>query len=244
MKTTPEFYSLLPPSYLDFITKFGGTKLYRQNNHYQVGVFNSVQIKTFKNGEKYLKIGYFDDSEAYFKYSLLISGQESPVYEWNDEGFEKIADSFIEWLTIRCQDARDTYTEIEWQEIWNGAKPFTSEEEAIVLARKQFQWQVIKFDENLNLEILVQNNSNLTLPYLTIGIKAIDSTDKSQIWESSLHLNVSHIKPQQEGIVEHHIHQKLFTPINTEFFQISDPLPEERNKYWEFQKMKTTVDIK
>jgi hypothetical protein len=234
-----EIYSLFPPSYVAFISKFGGAKLYRENNYYQVGVLNTPQDKIIQSGEKILYIGYFNDSEAYFKYSLLTPGKESPVYEWNDEGFEKIADSFLEWLTIRCQDARNTYTDLEWKEIWNGPKPFTSEEEAIVTARKQLRWQVVEFDENRNLKIAVKNNSNLILPYLTIGMRAIDATFEGRIWESNLHINVSSIEPGQESFVEHHIHQHLFTPINTEFFQPPDPLPSERDKYWEFQKLRT-----
>ena len=231
--------SLLPPSYIAFISKFGGAKLYKKNTGYQVGVLNPPQKKILKSGEEFLCVGHFDDLEAYFKYSLLIPGKDSPVYEWSDEGFEKIADSFEEWLTGRCEDARNAYTEKEWEEIWNGSKPFTSEEEAIVRARNKFQWQVVEFDENRNLKIAVKNNSNITLPYLTIGMRTTDPTELGRIWESGIYVNVSNIKPGQEGVVEHHIHQNLFTPINTEFFQVSDPLPEERDKYWEFQKLRT-----
>lgn len=239
-RTIPsEIYSLLPPSYIAFLSKFGRVKLYRENAYYQVGVLNPPQDKIIRSGEKLLHIGYFNDSEAYFKYSLLKPGKESPVYEWTDEGFEKIADSFSEWLTRRCEDARDTYTDLKWEEICNGSKPFTSEEEAIVAARNQFQWQVVRFDENRNLKIAVKNNSNIILPYLTIGMRATNPTDSGRIWESGIHINVSNIQPGQERIIEHHIHQNLFTPINTEFFQPPDPLPEERDKYWEFQKLRT-----
>ncbi|KYC35523.1 hypothetical protein WA1_06770 [Scytonema hofmannii PCC 7110] len=239
MSMPSDIYSLLPPSYVAFLSKFGRAKLYRENAYYQVGILNPPQDKILKSGEKVLHIGFFNDSEAYFKYSLLIPGKESPVYECTDEGFEKIADSFEEWLTIRCEDARDAYTDSKWEEIWNGPKPFTKEEEAVVIARKQFQWQVVGFDENRTLKIAVKNNSNLILPYLTIGMRAIDPTEEGRIWESGLYIDISSIQPGQESVVEHHIHQNLFTPINTELFQVSDPLPEERDKYWEFQKLRT-----
>jgi hypothetical protein len=239
-RTIPsEIYSLLPPSYVAFLSKFGGAKLYRENAYYQVGILNPPQNKILKSGEKVLHIGYFNESEAYFKYSLLIPGKESPVYEWSDEGFEKIADTFEEWLTIRCEDAHNAYTDLKWEEILNGSKPFTSEEEAVVTARKQFEWQVVGFDENRTLKIAVKNNSNIILPYLTIGMRATDPTEEGRIWESGLHISVSNIQPGQESVIEHHIHQNLFTPINTELFQVSDPLPEERDKYWEFQKLRT-----
>ncbi len=178
-KTVPsDIYSLLPPSYVAFISKFGGAKLYKKNTAYQVGVLNPPQKKIFKNGEELLCIGHFDDLEAYFKYSLLIPAKESSVYEWSDEGFEKIADSFEEWLTIRCEDARNAYTEMEWEEIWNGSKPFTSEEKAIVKARNKFQWQVIEFDENRNLKIAAKvSNIKSSQPFILEAqgwIKSID----------------------------------------------------------------------
>jgi len=224
----------LPPSYVAFVRKFGGAKLYRRNNYYEVGVLNPPQEKILNNGERLLHIGHFDDSKAYFICSELISGRESSIYEWTEDGFEKIADSFEGWLIIRCTDARESYDAKEWEEILKSPKPFTSEEEAIVEARKHFQWQIVEFDENSNVKIAVRNNSNLVLPYLTIGMRTKNPTQDGQVWESQIHLNISDIQPGQEHIIEHQIHQQIFTPDNTEFFQLAVPAPEERYKYWKF----------
>jgi len=213
-----ELSSSLPPSYLAFITKFGGAKLYRRDGYYQVGVLNLPQEKTLNNGEKLLLVGYFDDAKAYFICSELIPGREAPIHEWTEDGFEKIADSFEEWLIIRCTDVRESYDAKEWKEILNGSKLCTSEEEAIVEARRQFQWQVVGFDKNRTVKIAVRNNSNLVLPYLTIGIKTKNPTQNGQVWESGIDLNVSDIQPGQDRIIEHQIHQQIFTPDNTEFF--------------------------
>lgn len=225
----------LPPSYVAFVRKFGGAKLYRRSSYYEVGVLNSPQEKIFNNGEILLRIGHFDDSKAYFICSELIPGREASIYEWTEDGFEKIADSFEEWLIIRCTDARESYDVKEWEEILKGPKPFTSEEEAIVEARKHFQWQIVGFDENSNVKIAVRNNSNLVLPYLTIGMRTKNPTQDGQVWESAIRLNISDIQPGQEHIIEHQIPQQIFTPDNTEFFQLAVPTPEERDKYWEFK---------
>lgn len=223
----------LPPSYLTFITKFGGAKLYSRNNYYEVGVLNPPQEKTLNNGEKLLLVGYFDDVKSYLICSQLIPGKESPVYEWTEDGLEEIADSFEEWLTIRCTDMRESYDAKEWKEILNGSQRFTSESEAIGEAKRQFQWKVVGFDNNRNVKIAVRNNSNLVLPYLTIGIKTKNPIQNGQVWESGISLNVSGIQPGEEHIIEHQIHQPIFTPENTEFFQLTVTVPEEQHKDWE-----------
>jgi hypothetical protein len=95
----------------------------------------------------------------------------------------------------------------------------------------------VEFDKNRNVKIAVKNNSNLVLPYLTIGMKIKKSTQDSQVWQSGIYLNVSDIQPGQERILDHQINQEIFTPDNTEFFQLAEPLPEERQEYWELSKL-------
>ncbi len=238
LESSKEFYLAFPPSYLAFITKFGGANLYRYNNYYQIGVLNPPQQKILNNGQKLWVIGHFDDSKAYFLASQLQAGRESPIYEETEDGLEKIADSFKKWLAIRGIDARELYDDTEWKEILNGPKPFTDEEKAIVKARKLFQWHVVEFDKNGNVKIAVRNNSNLVLPYLTIGMKMKNPTQDSEVcWESGIYLNVSDIQPGEERIIEHQIHQQIFTPDHTEFFQLAEPLPEDRQVYWELSKL-------
>ncbi len=227
-----EVYSSLPPSYMVFVSKFASAKLYRNitRDSCQVGVIYPPQEKILKNGEKLLRIGHFDDSKAYFRCSELFPGRESSVLEWTEEGFEQIADSFEEWLTKRCQDARKSYTKKKWKEIVNGPQPFTAKEEAIVEARRQFSWRVIGFDDNGDATIEVRNNSKLVLPYLSVGVRAKDTL------EGGAWLDVSGIKPGQECIVKREIYKKLIKPDNTEVYSLPDPLPEDRERYWEFRK--------
>lgn len=230
-----EIVSPLPPSYLTFISKFGGAKLYRRSNYYEVGVLNPPQEKLLDDGEKILLVGHFDDAEACFICSRLMSDQESPVYEWTEEGLEEVADNFEEWLTSRCTEARESYDNQEWENILGGSKPFTDQEKAIIKAREQFQWQVVEFNENRSIKVLVRNNSDLVLPYLTIGMRTRKTGQASQVWESGIHLDVSNIQPGQESVVEHSIHQSVFTPDNTEFFDQVNLIPEDRQQYWEFR---------
>ncbi len=223
--------SSLSPSYVAFISKFGAAKLYRKLSYYQVGILNPPIEEIFKHGAKLLCIGHFDDAKAYIRPALVDLGNESPVYELTEEGFEQIADSFEEWLTKRCQDARKSYTKKQWKEIVNGPKPFTTKEQAIVEARRQFSWRVIGFDDNGDATIEVRNNSKLVLPYLSVGVRAKDNTLEGGAW-----LDVSGIQPGEEGIIKREIYKKLIKPDNTEVYSLPDPLPEDRERYWEFRK--------
>ncbi|MBN3941110.1 hypothetical protein [Nostoc sp. NMS9] len=225
-----DIYLSLPPSYIAFLSKFGAVKLYRKLSYYQIGVLNPPKEKILHSGEKLLDIGHYNDARAYFRYSLLLPGKESPVFEWTEEGFERIADSFEEWLIKRCTDARDSYTDEEWQDILN-LKPFTNEEVAIVQARQHFQWRAVGFDQDENLLIAIRNESKLILPYLSIGIIAKDNTLKGVIW-----LDVSGIHPGQQEVVKHPGYKELIAPDNTEVYSLPDPLPEDRESYWEFRR--------
>ena len=223
--------SLLPPSYIKFIHQFGLAKLYKNqtSGFYYVGVIYPPQEIILKNGEKLLQIGHFDDATVYFRYSLLSPNQESPVYEWSEDGIELIAESFEQWLFARSRDARDFYSDEEWQEILN-PKPFTSEESDIVKARRQFNWQLMGFDQDGNIMIKVTNNSLLTLPYLSIGLRAKDNKLQGKIW-----LDVSGVKSGQENIIKHPAYKEFISPDNVELYQLDDPLPEERKQFWEFR---------
>ena len=228
----PEVYSSLPPSYMVFVSKFSSANFYKNltRDSYQIGVIYPPQEKILKNGEKLLCIGHFDDSKAYFRCSELVPGSESSVLEWTEEGFEQIADSFEEWLTKRCKDARKSYTKKAWKEIVNRPKPFTAKEEAIVEARRQFQWRFIGFDDGGDAMIEVKNNSQLVLPYLSIGVRTKDNTLEGGAW-----LDVSDIKPGQECVIKRGLYKNLITPDNTEVYSLPEPLPEDRERYWEFR---------
>lgn len=230
-----ESFSLLPPSYIAFVSKYGLAKLYGEGGYsYQIGVLSSPETIKFKSGETLLIIGHYDDSKAYFKYSLLAKGSDSPVFEWADEGLEKIANSFEEWITIRAEDARDSYSEEEWEEIINGPKPFSSEEEQIIQARKKITWELIGFTDDNNLIIKVKNNSNLTLPYLTIGFQG--KYDKHNSMRGAIWLDVSQVIPGQESVLVHPGYKEIVDRENIELYQLPDPIPEDRSRFWEFRR--------
>ncbi len=227
----------VPPSYKEFVMKFGNIKLYRQGTIYLIQVF-SVPIDTETGqGESLLNFGRTDRGLSYFKTSLLVEDAESPVFEWTgrEAGLRQTANGFKEWLKKKCNSAKRQFSKKRWSEIVAGPKPFTLWEEAIVEARKRFHWRIIGIAEGGDLQFEVHNGSDMALPYLSIGIRGKQGRVQGGIW-----LSISHIAPGETEIVEKGCYKKLLAPEDVEAFQLPDPEPEDREKYWEFQGIKET----
>ena len=161
----------LPPSYREFVLRFGNAKLYRNSSDYYVTVYAGPREATDAAGDAFLHIGGTWTSRAFFKEDLLVSGQESPVFESYLHSFRKTADGFEEWLIAKCKAARKRYKKKEWEAIEKGPPPFTDHEQNIVEARRQFRWRVIGVAPNEDLCFEIHNGSSMVLPYLSVGIR-------------------------------------------------------------------------
>ena len=221
---------LLPKSYRDFVSKFGAVKLYRVRDYYQLGVLKYPQEIKLQNGESVLCIGHFQSHKAYFKSSLISPDKDSPVFEEANNHLVKIAETFEGWFTKRSTEARKSYTKKEWQQILKGPKPFSPHEESVCLARKKYKWHFKEFDDDGNARIAVKNGSELVLPFLTIGVRTKDNSFGGRIW-----LNVAGILPGEEKIISHPCYKEQFARENIELYDLDDPIPEEREMYWEFK---------
>jgi hypothetical protein len=230
-ESIPMFWGLLPPSYLAFISKFGSAKLYRRKgNYYKIGVLSTPKEQNF-GGEKFLRIGHFDSDPAYFRFSLLNPDTEAPVYELDDERLSKVANSFEEWLLNRCSQVRHSYKKTEWKKILTGPEPFTKEELAIVEARKKIKWTVVGFDDDGDVLLSIKNESSQIIPYYTLGVIARDNS-----LEGALYLDLSDLSPGEERVFKRNAYKEALTPDNVAFYSRPDPIPEDRESYWEFRK--------
>ena len=130
----------VPPSYKEFICRFGNANLYWAGAEYRVRVFAFPKEAMSSEGETLRYFGRTDLALAYFKEALLIDGQESPVYEWHHEdGLQLVADGFEEWLVESSRYARERFSDEEWQAILDGPPPFDDREARIVEARRKFR---------------------------------------------------------------------------------------------------------
>lgn len=70
----------LPPSYEEFVVRFGKTNLYRRLNYWLIEVYVSPKEVISRDGECLIQFGRTHTSLAYFKKSLLVEDGESPVF--------------------------------------------------------------------------------------------------------------------------------------------------------------------
>jgi hypothetical protein len=226
----------IPPSYEAFVLQFGNAKLYRQGSVYLVQVFASLLDAESNEGETLLQFGRTDMSLAYFKESLLIRGQESPVFEWyHEQGLRQTAANFEEWLRVKCAAARGLFKKKEWEAIEKGPQPFSAQEKAIVEARKRFRWRVVGIALSGDLRFKVHNGSDLVLPFLSIGIRGKLRPPKSGPLNGGIWLPVSSVLPGETQIIEKGCYKNLVDPKDVEAFAEPDPEPEDRDRYWEFK---------
>jgi hypothetical protein len=227
----------VPPSYKAFVTRFGNANLYWAGAEYRVRVFAFPKEVISSEGESLRYFGRTDLALAYFKEALLVEGEESPVFEWHHEdGFQVVADGFEEWLIERSRYARERFGEVEWQAILAGPPPFDERELAIVRARRKFRWQVIGISPEGNIRFEVFNGSDISLPYLSIGIRG-PLRDRDEVLNGGVWLPVHHIGPGKTGVVEKDCYKDLVNPKNAQAFDEPDPGPEDRNRYWEFRQL-------
>lgn len=132
----------VPPSYREFVLSFGNARLYRdlENNGYRIGVFASPKAAVLDDGTRIYHIGFHDGASVYVK--GLGDLKDGPIFEFEEEPEEKVADSFEQWLASSCAKVRNAYTGKQWEEIVHGPKPFTAEEIEIIEARRSIHWAI------------------------------------------------------------------------------------------------------
>lgn len=222
---------ILPAEYKDFVRELGRAKLYRQGGYYKVGVIAPPEEAKLTTGEDLLRIGHFDDARAYFKSTDLTAGGVVPVFEWGAGGLRSAAGGFEDWLKKRCVAARKKYG-ARWKDIVRGPQPFSAWEIDIVEARRHFHWKVLGVTPDGDLRFEVENLSELTLPYLSIGVRSLDGKFEGGVW-----LPVSQIAPRTRAVLERDCYKKLVDPANVQLFALPDPEPEDRERYWEFRNL-------
>ncbi len=218
--------SRLPPSYLEFVRCFGAARLYRRRDMAQVGV-RCPPERVIVQGTAVLCVGHFWFDGAHFIEADLVPGKECPVLELFQGELDPVADSFGEWLELRCASAREKYGPAEWAKLEAGAPAFTDLERAIVAARKRFASKYLGPDDSGRLRIQVRNGSDRTLPALTIGVKSKRGTIRGL-----MSLDVSTVAPDEERVVVVKGYDTL-PPEDVELVDPGDPQPEDRELFVE-----------
>ena len=112
-------------------------------------------------------------------------------------------------------------------------KPFSEKQLRIVAARKKFRWRHTGFATNGDAIFEVLNESDMRLPYLSIGVQGRGGTKLiGGAW-----LNVSRIEPGCSGLVQHGCYKDQLLQEEVECFSKEDPTPETKDRYWEFNRL-------
>ena len=112
-------------------------------------------------------------------------------------------------------------------------KAFSKNEQKIVAARRQFTWKLMGFAENGDALFEVHNASEMRLPYLSIGIQGRGGSKLTGgVW-----LDIAGIEPGNTGIVQKDCYKDQLSPEELECVEMNDPTPENKDRYWEFQRL-------
>ena len=129
---------------------------------------------------------------------------------------------------IGC-DCQSDDAEVYAREQARPADPFSKHEQAVIVARRLFTWRHTGFAATGEAIFDVDNRSTMRLPFLSIGVRGPQLL--GAVW-----LNVSDIAPGSTGVVQRDCYKDLLEPTEVEFFDVGDPTPETRDRFWEFKR--------
>jgi hypothetical protein len=219
----------LPLSYKRFVMKFGNTRLYRLSRAgYRIGVFAGPREAMVSDGSRIYNIGFEDDASIYVKPD---SGSlELPIFEFEENSEEKVADGFEQWLEASCARARKAFGKKKWREILRGPRPFSPEEEEILAVRRLIRWRVLGIDQDGDHIFEVTNGGHRSIPTLTVGIRSRDRR-----LNGAVHLKTASIGPGKTVELHADCYKKFAPHGEIETFALPEPQPEDRDYYWELR---------
>lgn len=109
-------------------------------------------------------------------------------------------------------------------------RSFSERELAIVEARRLFTWRHLGFGANGDATFEVTNDSEMRLPFLSIGVRGPNLIGGA--W-----LRVSEIAPGSRAVLQHDCYKGMLEQTQVEFFDVDDPTPATRDRYWEFKRL-------
>ena len=222
----------VPDVYKEFVITFTFARLFRTPlDNYRILIGSEpVYWPDTKYGGLYC-IGKYEMGTVYFKESELDKGKDIPVHEWYGmSGIRKAADTFDEWIHVKYRNARKKYKVKEWKALLIPPPPFTEHEQAIVAARHQMKWEMVRIEENFDRVVRITNMSNMVLPYFTLDI---NHSEGRSFTRSAIPTN--DLMPGETK--EHHVKWQVKYPEHEQLLLAGarDPVPGEQQYYWEFR---------
>ncbi|VTR99026.1 Uncharacterized protein OS=Planctomyces maris DSM 8797 GN=PM8797T_10294 PE=4 SV=1 [Tuwongella immobilis] len=218
--------SAFPPSYIEFLTRYGGVKLFREGFGYQMAVLPTpMKVDDDDYGDLY-QFGWYHDSFCYFSPTFMKPGAESPVYEIDDGELVMVAPSFSEWFSRGATALLSQQPLMGEGEL---AVTFSEQEQAIVRRRTQYQWHITGRTEKF-VVINMTNLSDATLDFITIGVRSIDRS-----LNGAVRVDVRDLAVGMSKDIPLDCYSELVHPSQVELFNLPEPSPATRSMYFEFQ---------
>lgn len=220
-------------SYSVFLREFGYAKFF--TDQHDAPSMSVYPLKYFrrhvcKNGEVYVGFGFRGQQSVFFDESAILNGEHLKVFVVNGKTAREVANDFSDWLFDAYSWIKSKYSIKKWLRIEKGPEPFSASELKIVEEREKFHWELMGFDEQGNALFCVKNDSAITLPYLSVGIRDRDGA----ILTGGAYLNIAKILPGECGIVSKDCYKDKIPADKLEVFELPEPIPEKKARYWEF----------
>jgi hypothetical protein len=221
--------------YASFLREFGWAKLFTDYGDAPlVSAYPLSSRRRFKLSDGvYVGFGFRGEETALFSESDLFARGESAVFREAAGGSQRINDNFGEWLKVSYDRARSTFSARAWERICAGPKPFSRQQQRIVEARRKFTVRHTGFAKNGDATFSVRNDSDMTLPYYSLGVQGKGGTKLV----GGVFLDVSSIPPGTEKSVRKDCYKESLRQDELEIFELPEPIPEKKEGYWEFKSM-------
>ena len=228
----------LPLSYKRFAAEVGDARLFRELDGYVIGVYCPPKPESLIEGRKVVVFGHYDAARLCFDVRHCSdSSERSEVFRVHGESLTRISDTFEDWLQDGFRRARKRYSPREWCKICSGPRPFSARELDIVRARRGFSWRRVGITGDGRLSLIISNQSDQRIPFLTIGVRGPDLL--GAVWVPVDDIYPGHSKP-----VAVDCYKDIVDPAVVEVYALPDPGPEDRDRYWEFRQLRASTKSK
>lgn len=218
--------------YFDFLREFGWARMF--TDHQDSPLLSAYPLRNSRRhlceDGAYVGFGYCDSQSVYFSEKCILSGEASPVYSVSDLRASLISEGFSEWLRESYFLTKSKYSPRQWKRIIAGPKPFSDQELRVVDARRHYAWKLVGFAKDGDALFEVSNNSNMVLPYLTVGVRDVER----RILIGSVWLDVSQVAVGTSAVIKKDCYKERIPPDYLDAYELPEPIPEKKKAYWEF----------
>lgn len=219
-------------SYADFLVRFGYARFF--TDHQDAPIMSVYPLKEFrrvdlKDGSSFFGFGFRGNKSFYFSQTEIFSMRNPLVYQVGRKA-KCLEVDFSQWLKDSYEVVKSRYSPRAWKRILEGPDPFSAAEMDVVNARGKYLCQIIGFSDDGDALIRVVNNSEMRLPYITVGVEERGG----EFLGGSVWLNVEGIGPGESGVIVKNCYKDIIPQNKLQLRDMPTPIPEKRDAYWEF----------